>query len=129
MHSRVLQACSTGLLLRGSRAVLFQANYSARSNVGSKRRPEVQRQCLCIWLNEWCKLLAYRRLHTGEERAFCKLWSASRAFYLLYRIGIVAVGHVSACTTHWVLEASTAPLWQLESSGNWWNSGGETHWG
>ena len=68
-------------------------------------------------------MLAYRRLDTREERAFCRLWSASRAFYLLYRIGIVAVGHVSACTTHWVLEASTAPLWQLESSGNWWNSG------
>ena len=48
LHSRVLQACSTGLLLRGSRAVLFQTDYSASSAVGSKRRPEVQRQCLCI---------------------------------------------------------------------------------
>jgi len=38
----------------------------------------------------------------------------------------VAVGHVSACVTHWVPKASTAPLWQLESSGNWWNLGGET---
>jgi len=62
-------------------------------------------------------LLAYRRLDTGEERAFCRLWSASRAFYLLYRIEIVAVGHVSACMTHWVPEASTAPLWQLEFRG------------
>jgi len=117
LHSRVPQACSTGLLLRGSRAVLFQANYSASGAVGSKRRPEVQRQYLCIWLNEWCELLAYRRLDTGEERAFCRLWSASRAFYLLYRIGIVAVGHVSTCMTHWVPEASTAPLWQLEFRG------------
>jgi len=47
-----------------------------------------------------------RRLDTGEERAFCRLWSASRAFYLLYRIEIVAVGHVSACVTHWVPEGS-----------------------
>jgi len=70
--------------------------------------------------------LLSRRLDTGEERAFYRLWSASRAFYLLYRIGIVAVGHVSASMTHWVPEAFTAPLWQLESSGNWWNSGGET---
>ena len=38
----------------------------------------------------------------------------------------MAVGHVSACVTHWVPEVSTAPLWQLESSGNWWNLGGKT---
>jgi len=64
-------------------------------------------------------LIAYfKRLNTGEERAFCRLWSASKAFYLLYRIRIVAVGHVSACMTPWVPEASTAELWQLESSGN-----------
>jgi len=48
LHSRVPQACNTGLLLRGSRAVLFQANYSASGAIGSKRRPKVQRQCLYI---------------------------------------------------------------------------------
>jgi len=62
--------------------------------------------------------LLSRGLDTGEERAFCRLWLASKAFYLLYRIRIVAVGYVSAYVTHWVLEASTALLWQLESSGN-----------
>ena len=38
----------------------------------------------------------------------------------------MAVGYVSACVTYWVLEAFIAPLWQLESSGNWWNLRGET---